>query len=569
MWLVRMAVGCLVAIAAATAGAGEPPPAATQAAGQTITLEANDIPLADMVKLVAKKGHLNILVDPALTALGEQSPLARPVQVELKDVTAQAAVVQLVGKQHLKVTWDNETRTGRISAESAKTAGRSEPLPKAAASTNLIAELAVEDVPLLEAITSLIRETGMNVMVDAWVAGSAAGADGQIKQWPKADFHLEGLTGIEALGAVLENWGLALVWNPRAGVARVTSQDRRGWELAHPLNDPLPLVRASQSTNAQPLVFIDEAPVGEVIQLLCDQAGLNVLIEPRLAAGWRAVAEGKPVPRELAGIPTSGRAKLRNVSTYQALLAFLDWGGLTLVSDEETGIDRIMTKETRWEQKRVGGPNPSPLPLSVGVRDSTAPIALQGESFEDACSSLARLAHVNLLVEPRMHPGLAAGAQDPNLVPEVSLELKGVSPTAALLAVAANYGFAIVWDPATLVARAVPQEFMAQERAKNAASAVLVGQLPAQPASTAAFIFEDTPLVDALKTLSDQAKAKLDLDPRLGSAAAAPDSSGKSPNVRVRLEKISPAQALAALVATYDLEAVWDAPSRAVKIRPK
>ncbi|HZT23755.1 MAG TPA: secretin N-terminal domain-containing protein [Verrucomicrobiae bacterium] len=96
----------------------------------------------------------------------------------------------------------------------------------AEASTNAPAEpeipISFQDVPIRTAIESLARLAGINYLLDPAIGYGQPGPNGQIKPEPILTVHWERVTAREALLAVLDNYGLELVPNPKTHIARIT-----------------------------------------------------------------------------------------------------------------------------------------------------------------------------------------------------------------------------------------------------------------------------------------------------------------------------------------------------------
>jgi type II secretory pathway component GspD/PulD (secretin) len=114
------------------------------------------------------------------------------------------------------------------------------PEPSAAVSTNETAEVTTntlvtvstntlpiqfQDVPLTTAIENLARLAGINYLLDPQIAYGQADQNGKIKTEPTISVRWENITARQALMAVLDNYGLQLVEDPKTQIARITAKD--------------------------------------------------------------------------------------------------------------------------------------------------------------------------------------------------------------------------------------------------------------------------------------------------------------------------------------------------------
>lgn len=100
------------------------------------------------------------------------------------------------------------------------------PAPQAPASPNTIIPLIVmDDVPLTDAIKNLARQAGLNYMLDPKVNFGQVGPDGKIVPQPTVSIRWENVTAEQALNALLGNYNLQLVDDPKSKIMRVTVKD--------------------------------------------------------------------------------------------------------------------------------------------------------------------------------------------------------------------------------------------------------------------------------------------------------------------------------------------------------
>jgi type II secretory pathway component GspD/PulD (secretin) len=82
-----------------------------------------------------------------------------------------------------------------------------------------------QDVPITTAIESLARLAGINYLLDPKIGYGQPDQNGQIKPEPTLSFRWENVTAQQALLALLDNYGLQLVENPKTGIDKITTKE--------------------------------------------------------------------------------------------------------------------------------------------------------------------------------------------------------------------------------------------------------------------------------------------------------------------------------------------------------
>lgn len=82
-----------------------------------------------------------------------------------------------------------------------------------------------QDVPLTTAIENLARQAGINYLLDPKIGYGQPDASGQIKPEPTLSIRWANITAEHALVAVLENYGLQLIPDPKTQIDRITIKD--------------------------------------------------------------------------------------------------------------------------------------------------------------------------------------------------------------------------------------------------------------------------------------------------------------------------------------------------------
>jgi type II secretory pathway component GspD/PulD (secretin) len=89
----------------------------------------------------------------------------------------------------------------------------------------LIPLIVMDDVPLTEAVRNLARQAGLNYMLDPKIAYGQPGPEGKLAAQPSVSIRWENITAEQALNALLNNYDLQKVEDPKTRIARVTLKD--------------------------------------------------------------------------------------------------------------------------------------------------------------------------------------------------------------------------------------------------------------------------------------------------------------------------------------------------------
>jgi type II secretory pathway component GspD/PulD (secretin) len=192
------------------------------------------------------------------------------------------------------------------------------------------AELPIQfqDVPITTAIESLARLGGINYLLDPKIGYGQPDEHGVIKPEPVLSIRWEHVTAQQALVALLDNYGLQLVENPKTKIAKITTKDptappplvTRVIQLKYASTSNM--VAAVQSTLAdkrsrviadvrtsQMVVSATEREQADVDTMVSqlDRPTRQVLIETKLV-------EINSDPKTTKGIDWSGTLQAQNVS---------------------------------------------------------------------------------------------------------------------------------------------------------------------------------------------------------------------------------------------------------------
>jgi len=105
-----------------------------------------------------------------------------------------------------------------------------------AESTNAVAEveapaanepilIVIDDTPLLDAIRNLARQANINLIIDPKVGYGQTDSTGRAVPQPNVSIRWENITAAQALNALLNNYGLQAVEDPKVQITRITVKD--------------------------------------------------------------------------------------------------------------------------------------------------------------------------------------------------------------------------------------------------------------------------------------------------------------------------------------------------------
>lgn len=89
----------------------------------------------------------------------------------------------------------------------------------------IIPLIVMDDVPLTDAIKNLARQAGLNYMLDPKIGFGQPGPNGQPAPQPSVSIRWENVTAEQALNALLNNYSLQMMEDPRTKIARITIKD--------------------------------------------------------------------------------------------------------------------------------------------------------------------------------------------------------------------------------------------------------------------------------------------------------------------------------------------------------
>jgi hypothetical protein len=188
--------------------------------------------------------------------------------------------------------------------------------------------IVMDDVPLTDAIRNLARQAGLNYMLDPKIGYGQMGADGKPTPQPSVSLRWENITAEQALTALLNNYTLQLLEDPKSKIARITTKDPAAPEplftkiIQLKFAGPTNIVANAQATltdkrsrvmpdnrTSQLVVVATEKEIAAVDELVrqLDTQTKQVLIEARLL-------ETVMNPTTSKGVDWSGTLAGQNVS---------------------------------------------------------------------------------------------------------------------------------------------------------------------------------------------------------------------------------------------------------------
>jgi hypothetical protein len=194
--------------------------------------------------------------------------------------------------------------------------------------------------------------------------------------------------------------------------------------------------------------------------------------------------------------------------------------------------------------------------------DQPVLIQLEGVPLPDAIRNLARQADMNLILDPVLTGSSPDANGKPYRPPSVTKRLENKTTRAALEEILKEHKLVLIESPATTVSRIT----FADRNAKPVEAAQVIGDTNMIKSPV---IIEDIPLTMALRELAKAAGLKIELDAGLSGGLNSQGRMTPESYVSLRWEKLSAAQALAAVMDTYDLQMTLTADGETYQISTK
>src|SRR5579859_7241130 len=171
-------------------------------------------------------------------AMSESAPAAQPATATTTETTAPVAAnaaampAASTGTSSPSAAGSNDTASVTASSTPAmtKNAGPSgvESTNETAGTTSnapVVLPIQFQDVPITTAIENLARQAGINYLLDPKIGYGQPDQNGQIKAEPALSIRWENVTAEQALLALLNNYDLQLVMDPRTKIGRISIKD--------------------------------------------------------------------------------------------------------------------------------------------------------------------------------------------------------------------------------------------------------------------------------------------------------------------------------------------------------
>jgi len=184
--------------------------------------------------------------------------------------------------------------------------------------------------------------------------------------------------------------------------------------LRPPVAGGAPSGAAGPPAEVVPVISLDQAPLGEAIRRLAEQANLKVDIDPKVISG-RLGPDGKPAP------PIRVTGQWTNVSALSVLMTLLCNQNLRWVEDAQKGVPLI--RETDLTSPAGRGDSASRDFVLVMIRDAVGPVGEAADHFPLSGNSLRQNPPLRLSIAPdsvptqnelaRFFPGASAFRVEP------------------------------------------------------------------------------------------------------------------------------------------------------------
>jgi type II secretory pathway component GspD/PulD (secretin) len=215
-------------------GGGEPSGTVVTNQTETVTTTVSNEPSAD--KAVSEDEKKIIAADAAISNNSSAGTVVTAV-VTNQTVTTTVSIQPSTGTTVSNVTIAPAAEAGEVGATSlpatnVAVATDADTNTPSAVETDTNQQPVVEttivrfqDIPITSAIDNLARQAGINYLMDPKIGYGQPDASGQVKAEPSLTIRWENITPEQALIAVLDNYGLQLVEDPKTKIAKITIKD--------------------------------------------------------------------------------------------------------------------------------------------------------------------------------------------------------------------------------------------------------------------------------------------------------------------------------------------------------
>ncbi len=246
-------------------------------------------------------------------------------------------------------------------------------------STNVL-PVQFQDVPLTTAIENLARLAGVNYLLDPQIAYGQPDQSGKIKPEPTISVRWENVTALQALTAVLDNYGLQLVEDPKTKIARITMQN--------PSAPPPLITRVIQLKNAgvsNMQAAVESALTDKRSKAIPDSRTSQLVVvatEPEQEAVDTLIEQlDKPTRQVLI------ETKLVEISSNPTTSKGIDWSGTLAAQNISFGNGQVQPATTVFTAP--GSPVTTTLPsgATVTTTPGSTTVTTMGSSSSSSSSS--------------------------------------------------------------------------------------------------------------------------------------------------------------------------------------
>ena len=355
-----------------TAASGTVVPAAGGNGNQPVTIATSNEPVAI------------VSASNTLSSAGVSNP---PVSITASNVTAEAG------------------STGSANASSGGVA---------APAVGAELPISFQDTPITAAIEALARLAGINYLLDPKIGYGQPDAAGLIKPEPTLSIRWDHVTAEHALSALLDNYGLQIVENPKTKISKVTFKDPAAVVPLVTRVIQLKYASTSNMVGSVASVLVDKrakvVPDARTSQLVViatesEQADVDKLLEKLDRATRQVLIETKLIelssnPSTTRGVDWTGTFQAQNVSFGNGIVSGTSKTSIPGTPVTTTGFGGIPTTTTPGSTTATELTSLIPGSLSAGgLAANTASGLTPGIGFLSADGLKAVLSFMNQSAE--------------------------------------------------------------------------------------------------------------------------------------------------------------------------
>ena len=297
-------------------------------------IQFGDVPIITAVQNLAREAGINFLLDPTLFPSPEssESSYREPIiNLRMKNVSADDVLKRMLWAHHYVLMEDPVSNIAIITHASQITNHLFAGMTSIATNTpvfhtdQLLPLIQFSDVPITSAIENLLRQAGVNYMIDPKVGRLWNNPNSYHTSEPILSIRLEGVTAWNALNRILNVHNLVLVDNPVTHIWRVTRSDEPAF-FVDPSLLQIETNSSPYSTNGSvPLIKFQNVPLDVALENLIREAKLKVWLDPRIKDNSNP---HKPIP--------TMSLRWEDMTAKQAIIALCENYDLVIVKDAAT-----------------------------------------------------------------------------------------------------------------------------------------------------------------------------------------------------------------------------------------